>query len=78
MIIDRQFHNIKCDACGRLIDDETWWDDKDALTTQILNECNWIACEGRHYCRDRVQMGMAAFAEMMRRMAQRNDEDEED
>ena len=50
MIIDRQFHNIKCDACGRLIDDETWWDDKDALTTQILNECNWIECEGRHYC----------------------------
>ena len=50
MIVDRQFHNIKCDACGRLIDDETWWDDKDALTTQILNECNWIECEGRHYC----------------------------
>lgn len=50
MIIDRQFHNIKCDACGRLIDDETWWDNKDALTTQILNDCNWIECEGRHYC----------------------------
>ena len=50
MIVDRQFHNIKCDACGRLIDDETWWDDKDALTTQILNDCNWIECEGRHYC----------------------------
>ena len=50
MIVDRQFHNIKCDACGRLIDDEMWWDDKDALTTQILNECNWIECEGRHYC----------------------------
>ena len=50
MIVDRQSHNIKCDACGRLIDDETWWDDKDALTTQILNDCNWIECEGRHYC----------------------------
>lgn len=49
MIVDRQFHNIKCDACGRLID-ETWWDDKEALTTQILNECNWIECEGLHYC----------------------------
>ena len=49
MIVDRQFHNIKCDACGRLID-ETWWDDKEALTTQILNECNWIECEGQHYC----------------------------
>ena len=50
MIVDKQFHNIKCDACGRLIDDETWWDDKDALTTQILNDCNWIECEGSHYC----------------------------
>ena len=51
MIVDRQFHNIKCDACGRLIDDETWWDDKQALTSTILNECNWIECEGgRHYC----------------------------
>ena len=49
MIVDRQFHNIKCDACGRLIG-ETWWDDKGALTTQILDECNWIECEGRHYC----------------------------
>ena len=29
MIVYKQFHNIKCDACGRLID-ETWWDDKDA------------------------------------------------
>lgn len=49
MIIDRQFHNIKCDACGRLIDDETWWDDKDAIPA-ILNDCDWIECEGRHYC----------------------------
>ena len=50
MIVDRQFHNIKCNAGGRLIDDETRGNDKDALTTQILNDCNWIECEGRHYC----------------------------
>jgi len=37
-----------------------------------------IEREERRDRRDRVQMGMAAFAEMMRRMAQRNDEDEED
>lgn len=52
MIVDRQFYNIKCDACGRLFDDETWRDDKDALTTQILDKCLWIECEGRHYCMD--------------------------
>lgn len=51
MIIDRVFHNIKCDSCGALIDEETWWDDKDALLTDILRDCNWIECEGgRHYC----------------------------
>jgi len=50
MIINRQFHNIKCDNCGALLDEETWWDDKDALTTTILDECGWIECGGRHYC----------------------------
>ncbi len=51
MIIDKVFHNIRCDACGGLIDEETWWGDKEALTTQILDECGWIECEGgRHYC----------------------------
>ena len=31
MIVDKKFHNIKCDACGRLIDDETWWDDNEII-----------------------------------------------
>ena len=31
----KQCHNIECDHCGALLDEETWWDDKDALTTQI-------------------------------------------
>ena len=53
MIIDRTFHNIQCDHCGALLDEETWWDDKDALTTNILPECGWIECEGgRHYCEE--------------------------
>lgn len=51
MIVDRKFYNIQCDHCGALLDEENWWDDKDALTTTILPECNWIECEGgRHYC----------------------------
>jgi len=49
MIIDRQFHNIKCDCCGRLIDDETWWENGEPVPA-ILDECGWIECEGRHYC----------------------------
>ena len=51
MIIDRTFHNIQCDHCGALIDEETWWDDMEVLTSTILDGCGWIECEGgRHYC----------------------------
>lgn len=50
MIVNRQFHNIKCDYCGALLDNETWWDDAKALRTTVLNECGWIECEGQHYC----------------------------
>ena len=49
MIIDRQFHNYQCDCCGRLIDDETWWENGEPAPA-ILDECGWIECEGRHYC----------------------------
>ena len=50
MIIDRMFHNIKCDHCGALLDEEMWCDEPDALGG-ILRECRWIECEGgRHYC----------------------------
>ena len=50
MIIDRVFYNIQCDHCGELLDEETWYDDKDAIPS-ILDECGWIECEGgRHYC----------------------------
>ncbi len=29
MIINRTFHNVECDHCGALLDEETWWDDYD-------------------------------------------------
>ena len=48
MIIDRIFHNFKCDCCGKLLDDETWWDGP--IKPSILEECGWIECEDRHYC----------------------------
>ena len=50
MIIDRRFYNIQCDHCGKLLDEETWWGDKDLVEGLILDECGWIECEGRHYC----------------------------
>ena len=58
MLVKREFHNIECDCCGQLLDEETWWDDQDALTTTILPECGWIECEGgRHYCDETVPHG---------------------
>ena len=48
------------------------------LIRDLRRKLQAIEREERRDRRDRVQMGMAAFAEMMRRMAQRNDEDEED
>ena len=37
MIIDRLFHNVECDHCGALLDEETWWDDKEAHVREILS-----------------------------------------
>lgn len=50
MIIDSKFYNIQCDHCGRILDEETWWEDPDALGV-IVADAGWIECEGgRHYC----------------------------
>ena len=50
MIVERVFNNVQCDHCGALLDEETWWDAKEAFPA-ILDECGWIWCEGdRHYC----------------------------
>ena len=51
MVIERKFMNIQCDHCGALLDEETWCDDAEALK-DILDECGWIECEGRHYCNE--------------------------
>lgn len=52
MIIKRIFHNVQCDHCGALLDEEMWWDDADAFKETFLGEFGWIECEGRHYCQD--------------------------
>jgi hypothetical protein len=53
MKVEKTFHNIRCDACGCLLDEETWLDEEDIFSSVLLNECGWIECEGgRHYCPD--------------------------
>lgn len=49
MIVTREFHNVECDHCGQLLDEETWWDDKNDLSG-ILDECGWKELGNKHYC----------------------------
>jgi hypothetical protein len=51
MLVKREFHNIECDCCGQLLDEETWWDDKDVLPA-ILSECGWKQLGDGHYCEE--------------------------
>ena len=51
MIRKQEFFNIECDHCGAILDEETWWDDKEA-TESLLDECRWKKLGDRHYCED--------------------------
>ena len=50
-LVKREFHNIECDCCGQLLDEETWWDDQEVLPA-ILAECGWKQLGGGHYCEE--------------------------
>ena len=49
MIKERKFLNVKCDHCGLLLDEENWYDDKDAIDF-MLHENHWKELGGSHYC----------------------------
>lgn len=49
MLVKREFHNIECDCCGQLLDEETWWAD-DEVAPIILQECGWKKLGDGHYC----------------------------
>ena len=51
MIRKQEFFNIECDHCGAMLDEETWWDDKET-TESLLDECGWKKLGDRHYCED--------------------------
>ena len=50
-LVKREFHNIECDCCGQLLDEETWCDDQEVLPA-ILAECGWKQLGGSHYCEE--------------------------
>lgn len=49
MILTKQFHNLKCDSCGAILQDEWYSVDEVKLAA---NECGWIEDKGKHYCPD--------------------------
>lgn len=51
MILKVEFYNIKCDCCGSLLSEETWWDDRET-SESLLSECGWKKLGGCHYCPD--------------------------
>ena len=38
MIRKQEFFNIECDHCGAMLDEENWWDDREA-TESLIDEC---------------------------------------
>ncbi len=49
--IKQYFHNIKCDRCGTLLDEEMWHHEKDTLES-FLEDNGFIEHKGKHYCID--------------------------
>src|SRR5574344_1946231 len=49
--VKKEFHNIKCDSCGALLDEEMWHDDVESLRS-IMGEKGFIEVYGKHYCQN--------------------------
>jgi hypothetical protein len=49
MIVEKKFKNVRCDACGALLDEENWWDGEDVIS-EMLDETGWLTLGDRHYC----------------------------
>ena len=50
-LVKREFHNIECDCCGQLLDEETWWDGPE-FVEGMLHECGWKKLGDGHYCEE--------------------------
>lgn len=55
MIIEKTFYILKCDGCGKELEDEAeefaWTDDKNA-TEDVAVEGDWMCIRGKHFCPD--------------------------
>ena len=48
MIEKKEFYNVRCDCCGQLLDEETWWDND--ILDVMLKEANWRKLGDKHCC----------------------------
>ena len=55
MIIERTFFSVKCDGCGRELEDDAeeyaWVDDAKAVE-DVAKDGDWLSIRGKHYCPD--------------------------
>lgn len=57
MKVKEFFHNIKCDVCGVLADEEIWHADENTVGS-IAQESNWhFTDDEKHYCPDCWEYG---------------------
>lgn len=55
MIIERTFYSLKCNGCGRELEDDAeeyaWTDDQKA-TEDVAVGGEWMCIRGKHFCPD--------------------------
>ena len=48
-IVKKNFYNVECDRCGKLSEEESWWEDKEFVKENAV-ESGFIEVDGKHYC----------------------------
>lgn len=55
MIIEKTFYSLKCDGCGKELEDEAeeyaWMDDERAAEDVAAGN-DWMSIRGKHFCSD--------------------------
>lgn len=58
MRVKKYFHNIQCDVCGDLANEEMWHEDTKTVA-EVANESGWYydPVDDKHYCPDCYEYG---------------------
>lgn len=55
MIIERTFYSVKCDGCGKSLEDDceydesAWWDSEE-YAREVAENADFITVRGKDYC----------------------------